>query len=32
MSLWAGRGFRQATTYPAAEIIDRLDPRHNPCP
>jgi len=32
MSLWAGSGFREATTRPAAEIIDRLDSKRNPCP
>ena len=26
MSLWAGQGYRSATEYPAAEIIERLSP------
>jgi nitronate monooxygenase len=30
MSLWAGTGFRQATTRPAAEIVDLLSPGPGP--
>ncbi len=30
MSLWAGTGFRQATTRPAAEIVDFLSPGQAP--
>ena len=30
MSLWAGQGYRSATQYPAAEIIERLSTTEDP--